>query len=104
MNVTSRYGVSYNLLTSPYVAVVDDYEFCFSTEANKRKFLEKLVIKREWLNDSMQRRFKFNIDFELLATFHWYRQCETRGFCIKTPMDEVYEWPENITFHGLRVN
>lgn len=98
----SRYGIAYDLARSPYSFVLYGYEFFFSSELHRRNFVRDLRKKSEWLNDSMARRFRFGVDMGLLAAFHWYRQCETRGFRIVSPEGEVWECPESIAFRGMQ--
>ena len=60
---------------------------------------------RDWLNDSMTRRFKFNMSLDVLADFSLYRKIETRGFLIIDESTGVaYECPESIEFRGMTIN
>ena len=53
----------------------------------------------------MKRRFKFDMDMELLADFSLYRKIETRGFLIINESTGVaYECAENIEFRGMTIN
>ena len=57
------------------------------------------------MNDSMTRRFKFNMGLDVLADFSLYRKIETRGFLIINDLTGVaYECPESIEFHGMKIN
>lgn len=100
MGVTKN-GICYDLKTSPYNAYVCGYTFFFSSPAHMRKFMAGYERKQEWLADSLMRRFVFEIDVELLAVFHFYRQIETRGFLVLSESG-VFECPENITFRGMK--
>lgn len=104
MSAISRDGVCYDLRNSPYKYVFCGYVFCFSTPYHKRSFADKLAVKIDWLKDSMQRRFRFYQDVTMQAAFHWYRQVETRGFCVFSPEGECFTCPENIEFLGTRIS
>lgn len=101
----TKNGICYDLKESPYFCSVGFYMFFFSSPAHLNKFKEGLEANREWLNDSMKRRFKFEMQMDLLADFSLYRKIETRGFrvCCETNGD-VYECPESIEFHGMKIN
>lgn len=69
------------------------------------KFKSNISSNRDWLNDSMSRRFKFTMSLDLLADLSLYRKIETRGFMIINESTGVaYECPESIEFHGTTIN
>lgn len=78
----TRNGVCYNLQNSPYYTVTEHFTFYFSNVYHKRKFDGGLTAKREWLSDSLTRRFKLRMCADDLAALHYYRQVETRGFFV----------------------
>ena len=101
----TKNGICYDLKNSPYFCSVGFYKFFFSSPAHLVKFRRELEANREWLNDSMTRRFKFNMSLDLLADFSLYRKIETRGFLIINDLTGVaYECPESIEFHGMKIN
>lgn len=101
----TKNGICYDLKESPYFYFVGVYKFLFSSPAHLVKFRKGMEANREWLNDSMKRRFKFDMDMELLADFSLYRKIETRGFLIINDLTGVaYECPESIEFHGMKIN
>lgn len=103
--VLTKNGICYDLKNSPYFCSVGFYKFFFSSPAHLVKFRRELEANREWLNDSMTRRFKFDMDMELLADFSLYRKIETRGFLIINESTGVaYECPKSIEFHGMKIN
>lgn len=103
--VLTKNGICYDLKNSPYFCCVGFYKFFFSSPAHLVKFRRELEANREWLNDSMTRRFKFDMDMELLADFSLYRKIETRGFLIINESTGVaYECPKSIEFHGMKIN
>ena len=103
--VLTKNGICYDLKNSPYFCSVGFYKFFFSSPAHLVKFRKGLEANREWLNDSMTRRFKFNMDMELLADFSLYRKIETRGFLIINESTGVaYECAENIEYRGTIIS
>lgn len=101
----TKNGICYDLKESPYIYFVGVYKFFFSSPAHLVKFRKGLEANRDWLNDSMTRRFKFNMSLDELADFSLYRKIETRGFLIINDLTGVaYECPENIEFRGMTTN
>ena len=101
----TKNGICYDLKNSPYFCYTDFFTFFFSSPAHLVKFRRELEANREWLNDSMTRRFKFNMCLDVLADFSLYRKIETRGFLIiNESTGVVYECPESIEFHGIKIN
>lgn len=103
--VLTKNGICYDLKNSPYFCFVGFYKFFFSSPAHLNRFKVGLETNRDWLNDSMTRRFKFEMQMDLLADFSLYRKIETRGFFIINESTGVaYECPESIEFHGMKIN
>ena len=103
--VLTKNGICYDLKNSPYFCYTDFFTFFFSSPAHLVKFRKGLEANREWLNDSMTRRFKFNMILDVLADFSLYRKIETRGFLIINESTGVaYECPKSIEFHGMKIN
>ena len=101
----TKNGICYDLKESPYFCSVGFYKFFFSSPAHLVKFRKELEANRDWLNDSMTRRFKFEMQMDLLADFSLYRKIETRGFLIINESTGVaYECLESIEFHGMKIN
>lgn len=101
----TKNGICYDLKNSPYFCYTDFFTFFFSSPAHLTKFRRELEANRDWLNDSMTRRFKFNMSLDMLADFSLYRKIETRGFLIINELTGVaYECPESIEFHGMKIN
>lgn len=100
MSNVTRYGVAYNLAVSPYRYTWGTRTFHFSTAAHMERFKERLNIRREWLNDSLSRRFKVSVKADDLAVLQLYMQTETRGFYVTTfGLDEEppIDTPEKVT-------
>lgn len=96
----TRYGVAYNLAVSPYRYTWGSRTFHFSTAAHRERFKERLTIRREWLNDSLTRRFKVNVSADDLAVLQLYMQTETRGFYVTTDDDgegRVIDTPDKVS-------
>ena len=81
----TKNGICYDLDATQYIADYMGYEWHFSSELHRRNFLSKVQTKRDWLNDSLSRRFRMTVKADLLAALQLYRQVETRGFCVYSP-------------------
>ena len=103
--MATRNGIEYNLWDSHYICDWGCYRFYFSSATHLAKFKKNIKIRIEWLDDSLSRRFRFDVIVPSLAVFQLYRQVETRGFLIfNADKGEWYDCPENITFHGMRIS
>lgn len=96
MSNVTRYGVAYNLAASPYRYTWGTRTFHFSTAGHRERFKERLNIRREWLNDSLSRRFKVQVCADDLAVLQLYMQTETRGFYVTTEDERVIDTPDNV--------
>lgn len=94
----TRNGVCYNLSETPFHAEVDGYDFAFSSRVHLESFVKKAKVKKDWLNDSLSRRFHVKVKSEELALVQLYHQVETRGFRVVSPSGTVYYEPESMTF------
>lgn len=83
MTNLTRHGVCYNLRESPFFSDWHGYRFVFSSQKHKESFDSKIPVRIPWLNDSLSRRFKMEIDVSSLAVFQLYNQVETRGFRVE---------------------
>lgn len=99
------FGVCYDLTRSPFKTTWGNYTFYFSSIKHKESFDGKLQVRIPWLNDSMSKRFKFDVDVSQIAVFQLYCQVETRGFYV---VDEIrgFKWRyrESLTLSGLQAN
>lgn len=77
--------VYYDLAESPLIYNHDGFSFVFSSEANKRKFINKLedFKKQETLYLS-NRYYHVKLNFDLFLTIALYKKLERRGFRIFT--------------------
>lgn len=98
-------GVCYDAQRTPFTVHLEDFTFHFSTEKHRQAFKAKALLRREWLNDSLSRRFHFEIDTGLLAIFQLYEQIEKRWFWVENvESKEVYRCPQEVRFDGLLVS
>lgn len=97
-------GVFYDMSSSPYTAMYGDYTFHFSSRRHMNSFLDKIMVRTDWLNDSFSKRFKFYIDVRLIAVFQLYFQVETRGCHVKLPDGRVLKCKEMLELHGIKAS
>lgn len=96
----SKYGVAYDMRTTPYTFMWRGMEYHFSTEAHLNKFRENVVKREEWLDDSLSRRFRCSVHLPILADIQLYTKVETRGFRIVTEQGVAYESPAHVFVHA----
>jgi len=92
----TKSGVCYTLSDSPFTYEWRGITYFFSSESHRRRFMEKVRAKEEWLDDSLSRRFKCTVHLPILANIQLYTQIETRGFYIQTDDGMEYYNPESI--------
>lgn len=101
----TKNGIEYNLYHSSYKCFANGLDFFFSSGTHLEKFVSNLDKRVEWLNDSMGRRFHYNLDMSLVAILQLYCQVETRGFLIHNQANgEWYSCRENIILSGLKIS
>lgn len=106
MSSLTRYGVAYDLETSPFELEVHYTEiryliFKFSSQLYLDKFKEKIEDNRNKINDSLSNRFGFTIKNDVLADIKLYSSIEKRGFLIKGK--EEYKCLNNIILNGVNL-
>lgn len=84
----TRNGVANDLSISPYhylvrYSTLDEVVFIFSSELYKNKFIERLEDNRKVINESLSKRFGFDIVNNKLCDLKLYLTIEKRGFLIK---------------------
>lgn len=98
----TKSGVVYDVKNSPFQVERNGYIFKFSSEPHRHKFIREAQKKEEWLNDSLSRRFRIQVDFILLADIQLYQQIEQRGFYIYDTINkEGYDDVCNLQYHGM---
>lgn len=80
--------VSYDLSNEDYTSDWEEYTFYFSTMAHKEKFDADMQTRIDWLNDSLSRRFHYEVHADALAVFQLYKMIEGRGFKVHDNMLE----------------
>lgn len=79
-------GIAYDLTKSPYKSEIlynkEKMTFKFSSKMYETKFNEKLAENRNKINESLSKRFGFNISSNLLSDIILYSKIEKRGFLI----------------------
>lgn len=83
----TRNGIAYNFDISPYKTTVnysnDSITYTFSSELYKEKFLSKLDEHRNIINNSLSKRFGFDIINDKLSDIKLYSSTEKRGFLLE---------------------
>jgi hypothetical protein len=102
----TRAGVSYNLYKSPHLLEME-YEgvkvvYHFSSQSYRVKFLSRCGENRESINQSLSKRFGFNVEAEALADLKLYATIEKRGFLISINGDYI-ECQNDIILDGLKM-
>jgi hypothetical protein len=82
MNRMTPSGVVYDLTQSPFIVERNGYEFRFSSNVHREKYIRDVRMKEDWLTDSLSKRFHFIVEAKILADFQLYMQIEKRGFYV----------------------
>ena len=90
-----RSNIDYTLDSGRYEYDVFGYVFCFSSMAHMEKFERECWKRKEWLDDSLSRRFKVPIDTGMLPFLQLYQQIEGRGFRVRD-LEHEYTDPNDI--------
>lgn len=100
----SRAGIYYDLKASPYCSLVKygcfKIKYVFSSELYLSNFTERMKANREEINSSLAKRFKLNLEVDVLADLKLYSSIEKRGFLIFLEDKEV-ECLNDIRLNGL---
>lgn len=101
----SRNNIAYDFHASPYRLDVPYQEqtlrYVFSSELHKQKFYDRHLENREKINESLSKRFGFNVENEVLSDIRLYTTIEKRGFLIieeRTGLE--FLWLDNLTLDG----
>lgn len=90
-------NIYHSLDVSPYDTEYKDWHFRFSTEKHQKKFENDFLKHKEWLDDSMSRRFHIDFDSGMLAAVSLYCRIEGRGFYIYNKKEnETYRDPKDV--------
>ena len=105
MSNLTRGGVAYNLTESPYRYNVDypsqqnSITFVFSSEFYRGIFIKKLQGNRKTINQSLSKRFGFEMEHNILCDIKLYTSIEKRGFLIYQN-GEKFECQKSIRLDG----
>lgn len=100
----TKYGVCYDLSESPFVCTTSHFEYRFSSARHMQKFSDNVQQRKDWLNDSLSRRFHVSIEVDILAELQLYMQTETRGFHVTDERGRTWLSAENMLLSGLKAN
>ena len=67
----SKNGVFYELKESPYSFMYGDCTFFFSSRKHLSSFMDKICVRTQWLDDSMEKRFHFYVNMRSNCTSRW---------------------------------
>lgn len=99
----TRHGIAYNFDISPYELKVryDDFNliYRFSSLNNLKKFTSKQDSNRDYVSNSLSKRFKINLSLDFVSDIKLYSIIETRGFLILSK-DMRFECLDEVTFDG----
>ena len=100
----SKNGVFYELKESPYSFMYGDCTFFFSSRKHLSSFMDKICVRTQWLDDSMEKRFHFYVNMQLVAAFQLYFTVETRGCYVRLENGEELTCRENLRLNGLKAS
>lgn len=103
----TKSGVAYDLTISPHKLEINYDEnnkmiYTFSSQLYKSKFIDKLEEHREKVNNSLSKRFGFNIKNDLLCDIKLYTTIEKRGFLLDNTK-ERFECLNIIKLDGINL-
>ncbi len=100
-NIAHDLAISPHRVTIPY-ADNSKVTYIFSSALYASKFQEKREGKRKQIEESLQNRFGFSIDAEVLADIRTYIEIEKRGFRLEKG-DETFVCQDSIRLDGGKV-
>lgn len=98
----SANGVYRKISESTYRIEIDNVVYYFASRNHLEKFKEKLEIKREFINKSLEKRFGIKGVYDVIADLVLYTNVETYGFYI-TINGRSCDCLENLQLDGLKV-
>ena len=103
----TRSNIAYDLELSPHRAEMpycgnQHLTFIFSSELYKNKFLEKRKDNRDYIEQSLKKRFGFTINAEILSDIRLYTTIEKRGFLIVKEGEKI-KCLNNLILDGVKV-
>jgi YHS domain-containing protein len=98
----TRNGIEYDLPQSPYKIKIGNITYFFSSDKHLDKFIDMYDDNQYNMQNSLFKRFKFNVDIEPVYALFFYKKIETRGFYIEFD-GRGYTCLSNITLNGDRL-
>lgn len=96
----TRNNIYHNLEFTEFVYQFDsEISFYFSSAMHLRKFTDLLKDYQFDLKQSLEKRFKIEMEIGLFAALQLYKKIETRGFYIKIGGNKL-KWENNLKFVG----
>lgn len=103
MSNLTRSNIAYDLNISPHELVVNypdgNIKFIFSSELYRNNFASRIKEHRGKINQSLTKRFGFNIKSDKLSDLKLYTTIEKRGFLVYHNEVKI-ECLNNITLDG----
>ena len=88
-----------NLNASPYAHRLGQYEFVFSSEFNRQRFKNALILEKRNFQARCKKLYGMRVIYDVLTPFVIYRKIERRGYLVRvhngTAMQCIYS-PESI--------
>lgn len=99
--IMTRRGIFYDLSESCFNITVNGFVLFFSSIYNLRRFKSKIYENREFINNSLSKRFNFCIKLDEIAMIKTYISIEKRGFLLYNSITgEWYTCIEEIKLNG----
>lgn len=88
VKLSPKARIAYDLTISPYKTKINyspgkSISFVFSSDLYKTKFESRLSENRSTINESLSKRFGFEIKNDVLCDIKLYSSIEKRGFLVK---------------------
>lgn len=99
----TKNGVCYELNKSPFRYKVEGVEYVFSSLLYVNKFKERLHENRESINNSLSKRFGYDVSANFLCDMVLYKKIEKRGFLVIVNGVDL-EWEKEIKIDLKRNN
>lgn len=106
MTQLTRGGVAYDLTKSPFNYIIqypdESIIYWFSSDMYRRKFENAINSNRITINNSLSKRFGYDIEHNKLCDLKLYATIEKRGFLIESE-NHKFLCQNNIKLDGLKL-
>lgn len=99
----TRNKICYDLKNTPYKLNHNHMILHFSSMKNMEKFHERFKEHRITIRNSLKKRFKININTNILADVILYRSIEKRGFHITLMNGDDLSCEKDVVLGGLKI-